>query len=114
EVHTTVYRDGSERGLSRGSGGFRVEQFGETRIVGHVVEVCVAAGLDAVLRIELNGFVKVVETFLGLPRDAVQNCQSIVGIIHQVAVGEQIFKLIASVLVVAGIQQGNRVVVLFL
>src|SRR6185437_14844450 len=46
------------------SGGFGIEKFGEARIVRHVVEVRVAAGLDAVLRIHFDGLMEMVETFL--------------------------------------------------
>ena len=61
--------------------GFRIKKLGEARIVRHVIEIDVAARLDAILGIEADGARQVIEALLRLSRDAVEHRQAIMRII---------------------------------
>ena len=47
---------------------FRIQQLCEARVVDHALEVVVGAGLEAVLRIQLDGLREAVEAVLRLAR----------------------------------------------
>ena len=76
---------------------FRIEQFGKTRIVGHVLEVGVATGLDTVLRVELDGGDQVLKALLGLSGHAVENGEAVVRVVGFRVLLEDAFELVGSV-----------------
>src|SRR6185437_7866369 len=102
------------RATTRASERFRIEEFGKARIVRHVVEVRIAARLNAVLRIQLNRLVQMVQALLSLPGDAVQYRQPVVRVIRHGVFLQQALELVARVFIIACVQQRNGVVVLLL
>ena len=93
---------------------FGVEQFGEAGIVGHIDKIGVAAGLDAVGRIELDGASEMVEGLLGLAGHAVEQGHAVMGKVGLRRSGEDGFELIAGFLIGADVEERDGVVVLLL
>ena len=91
---------------------FRIEQLGEARIVGHVLEIGVAARLDAVLRIELDGGDQVLQALLGLAGNAVEDGEAVVCVIGRGVFLEDAIELVTSILVISRIKERNGVVIL--
>ncbi len=91
---------------------FRVEQFGESRVVVHVLEVSVGAGLKAVAAIGGNGLREAVEAVFHLAGDGVEDGEPVVGVCGLGADAEDGEELLAGFFEVVGIEQGDGVVVL--
>ena len=58
-------------------GAFRVEQFGEARIVGHVAEVRIVACLEAGSRVQADGLGKVLQALTGAACQALQHGKAV-------------------------------------
>src|ERR1035441_7928206 len=95
-----------QRGLHLG-----VEEFGEAGVVGHILEVGVGAGLDAVFCVEADGLSEVFEAGVGFAGHAGEDGETIEGVVGLIVLGEDFLVMGARVLVVAFVQQGDGVVV---
>jgi len=90
---------------------FRVEQFSETRIIDHALEVVVGTGLEAVSWVELDGTGEVVEAVLSATGDGVEDGQTVKGVVNVWVAIENGEELLAGIVVVAGVELGDGVVV---
>ena len=65
-----------------------VEEFGEAWVVGHILEVGVGAGLDAVPGVEADGLGEVFEAEVGVAGHAGEDSQAIEGVVGLVVFGD--------------------------
>jgi hypothetical protein len=93
---------------------FGVEELGEAGVVGHVLEVGVGACLDAVFAVEADGFGKVFQADVGVAGHAGEDGEAVEGVVGTVVFEDDLLEFGARVLVVAFVEQGDRVVVAFL
>jgi hypothetical protein len=84
---------------------FRVEQLSEARIVGHICEISIAACLDTVAGIELDGPGQVVEALLCLSRHAVQHRQAVVRVVGIRIPLDHAIELVARILILPLVEQ---------
>ena len=91
-----------------------VEEFGEAGVVGHVLEVGVGAGLDAVAGVLAYGLGEVFEAGVGIAGHAGEDGEAVEGIVRLVVGLEDGLELLAGVFVVAVVEQGDGVVVALL
>jgi hypothetical protein len=78
------------------------------------LEVVVGAGLEAVFGVQLDGAGEIAEAVLGAAGDGVEQGEAVEGIVGVGLGGKDVVELLASFLVVAGIQHGDGVVVMLL
>jgi len=91
-----------------------IEEFGEARVVRHVLEVGVGAGLDAVARVEADGLGEVLQAVVGISGHAGEDGESVKGIVGAGVLCEDGFEMSACVFVVAVVEQGDGEVETFL
>ena len=96
----------TEMGLDLG-----VEEFGEAGVVGHVLEVGVGAGLDAVAGVLADGLGEVLEAGVRVAGHAGEDGEAVEGVVGLVVGLEDGLELLAGVFVVAVVEQGDGVVV---
>ena len=90
-----------------------VEELGEARVVGHVLEIGVGAGLNAVAGVVLDGFGEVFEALVRIAGHAGEEGHAVEGVVCVGCGGEDLAQVVAGVLVLAFVEQGDGVVVLF-
>ncbi len=90
-----------------------VEQVGEARVVGHVLEVGVGAGLDAVAWIVADGLGEVLEALVAVSGEAGEDGEAVEGVVGGGMLLQDELEVLACVFVVAQVEQGDGVVVLF-
>jgi hypothetical protein len=89
-----------------------VEEFGEAGVVGHVLEVGVGAGLDAVSGVVVDGLGEVVETASGVAGHAGQDGEAVESVVGGGVGGEDGVEVLARVFVVTVVEERDGVVVL--
>src|SRR5947209_1086430 len=100
-------RDGPVRsGLDLG-----VEELGESGIVRHVLKIGVGTCLDTVARVTPDGLGEVLEAGLAVAGHGGEQGQTVEGIVGVLVILEDLLELLASVLVMAVVEQGDSVVV---
>ena len=107
-------RNGQKKGVSGPHGAFRVEQFGEARIVGHVAEVRIVACLEAGSRVQADGLGKVLQALTGAACQALQHGKAVPNEVELGILDGELLQVLARADEVTIVHQGDgEVVVLF-
>src|SRR5438445_7187662 len=88
----------------------RIQQLSEARIVRHVLEVRVVACLEAVLRIQTDGFAKVFQRAFHLAGETIHHGQAVIGKIGPGIALEYLFHVSARLIKLAAVQERNCVI----
>src|SRR5580704_4564543 len=91
-----------------------VKELGEAWVVGHVLEVRVGAGLEAVARILADGLGEVLEAGVGVAGHAGEDGEAVESVVSLVVDLEDGLELFACVLVMAVVEERDGVVVALL
>ena len=98
---------------STGGSDFRVEKFGEAGIFGYAIEVRVEPSLEAILAVEADGLGEVLDAAIVVTGQAGEEGESVEGVVGGLLLKKDLLQVLASILVVALIEQRYGVVVPF-
>ena len=90
---------------------FGIEEFGEARIFSDAIEVGVVTGLEAVLTFEADGFGEVLDAGVVVAGEGGEQGEAVEGVVGRLLFEEDFLEVLASVFVVALVEQGDGVVV---
>src|SRR6476646_2469283 len=96
-------------------GRLRIEQFRKPGIISHILEVRIVAGLEAVLRIQPNGFTQVLERTFNLASKAINHLHAVIGKIGLGIALENFLHVSAGLIKLTAVQERNGIIkVLFM